>query len=506
MRSGFILLLLSIVLGGMFRPDIALCQSVKDEPALLDSTVRTALDTRLAEYFAAIERAGADVQKGECDFLIETCTDSLMRQHVALTAYEYYRDSKVMGSEAVAIHLFDNWFETDRIRMRSDAELFAARIFAEFNRHSLIGNKAPELLLYDLDSNPVILFPKGTSGRYSVLYFYDTSCATCKVQSILLRNLFHQEDFPVDVFAVYAGDDRDAWKHYIDDQLSFGGDRSEVIHLWDPEIGSDFQRKYGVIQTPRMFLIAPDGTILGRGLDAQTLSQMLHAIFDEVELEYGSDESIGLYDSIFGDVSPTKDEVVAIADYIRASTLERGDTLMYRQMAGDLMYYLVLQKGEGFREGLYEVAAGRILKETDIWKSQDDSLKVLGMAEMYKDLLSKNMPGAKVADMKLPGVLVSKGKEKKGVYALRKLRGADNYVMFVTEGCHVCAAEKEAARALAASDKNVKVLIVNVDDVLSADPALASRMFDSFDLSTLPFIIQTGSKGVVTRRYITFLE
>ena len=125
---------------------------------------------------------------------------------------------------------------------------------------------------------------------------------------------------------------------------------------------------------------------------------------------------------------------------------------------------------------------------------------------MYKELLSKNMPGAKVADMKLPGLLVSKGKEKQGAYKLRKLRGADNYLMFVTDGCHVCAAEKEAARALAASDKDIKVLMVNVDDVLSLNPSLASCMFDSFDLSTLPFIIQTDRKGVVVRRYITFLE
>lgn len=506
MRGRFIILLLGLFLGGIFRPEVALCQSVKDEAVSLDSTVRAALDTRLAEYFAAIERAGTDVQKGECDFLIETCTDSLMRQHVALSAYEHYRDSKVMGSESVAIHIFDNWFQTGRVKMRSDAELFAARVFAEFNRQSLIGNRAPELLLYDIEGNPVTLFSDGSSGRYGVLYFYDSSCATCKLQSILLRNLFQQEDFPVDVYAVYAGDDKDAWKQYIDEQLSFGGNRTEVSHLWDPEISSDFQRKYGVIQTPRMFLIAPDGTILGRGLDAQSLSHMLHAIFDEVELEYGSDESIKLYDGIFGDALPSKDEVVAIADYIKASTLEKGDTLMYRQMAGDLMYYLVLQKGEGFKEGLYELAAERILKETDVWKSQDDSLKLLGMAQMYKELLSKNMPGAKVADMKLPGLLVSKGKEKQGTYKLRKLRGADNYLMFVTDGCHVCAAEKEAARALAASDKGVNVLMVNVDDVLSVDPALASRMFDSFDLSTLPFIIQTDRKGVVARRYITFLE
>ena len=55
----------------------------------LDTAVRNALDASLTEYFAAIDRAGTDIQKEECDFLIETCTDSLMRQHVALTAYEH---------------------------------------------------------------------------------------------------------------------------------------------------------------------------------------------------------------------------------------------------------------------------------------------------------------------------------------------------------------------------------------------------------------------------------
>ena len=75
--------------------------------AQLDSAVREALDEKLEAYFAAIERAGTDVQKGECDFLIETCTDSLMRQHVALAVYDHYVSSEVMGAEAVAVHVFD---------------------------------------------------------------------------------------------------------------------------------------------------------------------------------------------------------------------------------------------------------------------------------------------------------------------------------------------------------------------------------------------------------------
>ena len=487
------------VLLGVLCSQRAYCQS-------LDPTVAARLDERLAEYFAAIEREGTDVQKEECDFLIETCTDSLMRQHVALAVYGHYIDSKVMGAEAVAIHVFDKWFASGQVKMRSDAEMLAAKIFAEFNRQSLIGEKAPELTMEGLDGELYSLFGPGDSkGRFRVLYFYDTSCATCKVQTILLRNLIQDEDFPVDFYAIYASDNRQAWTDYVEHQLDIETSQTRIYHLWDPELDSDFQRKYGVLQTPRMFLIAPDGTVLGRGLDAAALSQMLHSIFDEVEMEYGGDESVALYDSIFGDTMPSGKEIGDLADYIASSTLERGGTVMFRQMTGDLLYYLTLQRGEGFKEGLDLLIDGHILSRSDIWNSEDDTLKVVGMAQIYDDLLARSTPGKPVPDMKLPGQLYSAGKVKDKDFRLRKLRGQENYIMFVTDGCHVCAAEKEAASRLVSENRKVKVLMVNVDDVLSEDPGLAGRMFDAFDLSSLPFILKTDRKGKILGRYISLL-
>ena len=482
----------------------AFCHSERSEESL-DSTVKVALDKKLAEYFSAIEKEGVRIQKGECDFLIESCTDSLMRQHVALMTYEHYRDSKVMGSEAVAIYVYDNWIASGKVQMKDGMELMAAKIFAEFNRSSLIGNKAPELLLYDMDNNPVSVFEE-PSGRYSVLYFYDTSCATCKVQTILLRHLFGGEDFPVDFIAVYAADDQDAWRKYADEQLNFESKSTVVRHLWDPEIDSDFQRLYGVLQTPRMFLISPDGTIVGRGLDAQALSQMLHALFDEVEMNYGSDESMDLYDGLFGGEDVPKEEVTMIADYIQSNTLAKGDTLMFKQMTGDLLHYLTLQRGEGYREGLDALINDRILSRSDVWKTADDSLKIIGMAQMFQGLLSKSSPGKKVPDLKVPGVLASKGKEKVGTFRTARLRGIKNYIMFVTDGCHKCAAEKEAVRRLVSENVKCKVLMVNIDEVLVSEPGLAEKLFESFDLSSLPFVLETDRKGRITRRYISLIS
>lgn len=473
----------------------------------LDSARVNALSSRLSEYFEALKHESLDVQKAECDFLISTCTDSLVRQFVALSIYDHYADSRIMGAEAVTIHLIDNWFIPGKVRMRDDMELLGAKVFAEFNRMSQLGCPAPELTMTSLDGTVHTLFgPEDRNGRFRILYFYDTDCAKCKVQTIMLRNMLETEDFPVDLVAVYASDKRDAWERYVRESLSIESDRTRVCHLWDPELDSDFQRKYGIIQTPRMFLVSPDGTILGRGLDVQALSVMLHGIFDEVELDYGTEESAALFDGIFMEENITRKDISDVADHIAESTLAEGDTVMFRQMTGDLLYWLASRRGEGAKEGTDYLIDTYILGRSDIWKTQDDSLKVVGFAEMTDDLLSLAAPGTKIADMKLPSIRYASGKEKAGNFRLAKLKGDPGIIIFYTEGCHVCDAEKAAAKEFLKTHPQARVLMVNVDEIISSSPALADRLFRSFDLSTLPFIIQTDRKGLIMRRYISLVE
>ena len=340
--------------------------SVSGAAQQLDSAKRNALDAKLAEYFEALKYESLDVQKEEADFLIESTSDSLVRQFVASRVYDHFIDSPVMGSEAVAVHVYDKWFAPGKVKMDNDMALLNAKIFADFNRQSLIGEKAPGLVMESADGNQVELFTgDDKSGRYRVLFFYDADCAKCKLESIMLSNVLETEDFPIDFVAVYAGDNRQKWDSYVSDRLSFDVNRTKVIHLWDPVLDSDFQRKYGVIQTPRMFLIRPDGIIVGRGLDTQALSMMLHGIFDEVELEYGSKDSETMFTEILegSGTRPEKSDIVDLADYIESATLHKADTVMFRQLAGDLLYFMAGRQGEGYKEGLKHVIDSLILTD-----------------------------------------------------------------------------------------------------------------------------------------------
>ena len=276
-----------------------------------------------------------------------------------------------------------------------------------------------------------------------------------------------------------------------------------------------------MLQSPRLFLVNPAGVIVGRGLDAVALTEMLEGALGEKALVYGTEMSEKLFDSILGDSqgAPSVADVVSVADHIASSTLTQADTVLYRQMTGDLMYYLASKTGEGYKEGLNHLIDKYILSQPKIWRTQDDSLKVIGMAQVLDDLLSKGEPGKQMPALKVKGELQTWNKSRKTELSLDKLGYGINIVIFYTEGCLSCAAQKKAAQELLSlakdkklpvserkSIKKISVFLVNMDEILTENPELAGQLFNALDMSVLPFLVETDANGKIIRRYISLLE
>jgi thiol-disulfide isomerase/thioredoxin len=469
----------------------------------LDSLTRAQLSRQLDGYLAAIESSGPVVQIEETDFLIETPEDSLVRQYVAVKIYDHYLNSKVMGSETVAIHVLDKWFFSGKIKMYNDIDLLNAKIYADFNRQSLIGLKAPQLTLLTRNNESRDLFSEAP-GAYKILYFYDAGCAKCKYETPRLVSLFAEGEYPVELIAVYVGDSTQAWDEYVAKYFSAlqAGD-VRITHLWDPEVDSDFQRKYGVLQTPRMLLIAPDGTIIGRGLDTEALELLLEVSFPE--FQYGSPESEQLFDKLTGP-DPTSVEISEISDMLAAATLDKGDVRMFKQLAGDYLYYLAPKTKQEYRYGLNRHVNKYILGRPDIWNTEDDSLKVVGFAQIMHDLINKTPVGEKIVPVKVKGILLSGGKEKVKKMRLDKLEAMDNIIIFHTTGCPVCAAEIAQARKLAEAYDRINFFLVNIDEVMASSPSKAAELFDAFDLSVLPHIVWTDENNIVRSCYVSLID
>ena len=455
-----------------------------------------ALGAKLEEYFAALAGEPLGVQNAECDYLIESCKDSLVRQFVTLKIYDHYLKSKIMGDEGVAVHIADTWLIPGKVAMKDELDLLNAKVFAEFNRQAQIGAPAPEMTLRTPDGVDVTV---PSAGEYTLLYFYDTSCSTCRIETPRLARFLKESSFPLKAVAVYVGSDAEAWARYRENSLPVPG----MIHLWDPEVESDFQRKYGVLQTPRMFLVGPDGKVVGRGLDTPALQILTDKIAGKKEYVYGTQEGTSLYEKVFAgygeDFKPS--DVLDVASYVAERTYGEGDTESFKHMEGDLLYYLSSQRGETFKEGTRLFIDKYILGVSDVWTTAEDTSSVVSMALVMKDLLERTPVGSAVPDLKVHGELLRKPclfrkASKKGVFSLRKA----DYLVFYTEGCGRCEETLEAARAL--SRRKSKVLLVNVDTLYEAYPEEAHLLLDTFDLSGLPYVMQLGSGGVVLHRYL----
>lgn len=455
--------------------------------AQVDSAKLVELDSRLAAYLETLGPERLEVKSRECDALIESAQDRELRNHIARKIYDHYFHSPVMGDEAVAIHLTDKWFSTGQAEFEDEMALMDAKIFADFNRQSLLGLPAPELTLYDRDSAQVRF--GGPDRRYRILMFYDTGCAKCKLETMMLRSLLDTKDYPVDLYAVCTGPDKESWQEWVSTRLKLKAVNTRVINTWDPQVESGYQMKYGVLQTPRIFLVDKGGIIIGRAMDTDAIEQLLDMVAANEDYTYGSDASEALMDQLFAVYGDTLNasSVLETAGRLKSRTLDKGDTLLFKHLEGDLFYYITSRRSEAFKAAGQPFLNEYIFGKPEVWNTPEDSLKVLGMAEIMNDLLSRSPAGSKIPKERIKG--------------WNRFRRKGGYLIFHTEGCPVCKAELAAAASM-----GVRYFDVNIDKLMASDPELARHLLDTFDLSGLPFMMEIGRKGVVKRKYISLVS
>ena len=454
------------------------------------------LGAKLEEYFVALAGESYKVQNAECDYLIESASDSLVRQFVTLRIYDHYLNSKIMGDEAVAVHIADKWLASGKVKMHSDEDLRNAKLFAEFNRNSLVGQKAKTVVLKNASGKNVRI---PASGYYNILYFYDTSCSACRAETARLKNYLREIDYNIKVWAIYVGADADAWKSYREDF-------ERATHLWDPSMESDWQRQYGILGTPRMFLVGPDGVILGRNLDTPALKVLLSREFNDGKYSYGEDSQTARYRQMFSTYGDTLkvSHILEVADYLAARTFGEGNIDSFKQVEGDLLYYLSQEPGEVYKDAIIPFVK-RYIKLEDIWDTPEDKAQVVSLGEFLSEMTARTPVGSDVPDLAVDGVLRRKPfpifvkGSKEGVYQLGKLKGKPSYVVFYSKGCPCCQELLDKVEEVVSGSRKVKVLLVDMDKVSQKE-----QILDAFDLTNLPFVIQLDKKGVVQHRYVQF--
>ena len=284
---------------------------------------------------------------GKADGFIMTGKSDSEIAAIAYYIYRYYRESRIMGYDEIAVYVADNYFLNGRYKLPDEGAMMEMRLFAETNRQSLIGMPAPALTLQDPAGTEYSI--PGGEQDYTVLYFYDDECPSCQRTTPMLMQYLMSKTAGLNftVYMIYTQDDREKWLDYMAKVIMAFAlpDNVQLVNLWDPEMSSDFVTKYGVISTPKLFVLDRNGIIIGRELTPSALAQvvelneskltptetLLEQIFMPMANTADTTELVGTIDTFFEDSKDNPEffhEIFyTMYQYLKSSpsyTLQRG--------------------------------------------------------------------------------------------------------------------------------------------------------------------------------------
>lgn len=299
------------------------------------------------------------------DAFISTGKTPEERARLAYYIYRYYRESKIMGYDEIAVYVADAYFIKGGYTLPDTDAVMEMKLFAQTNRLSLIGMRAPGLTLEDPAGNKVEL--ANGNQDYTVLYFYDDECASCirttpALMQYLIRNT---EGLNFTVYMIYTQDDRERWMNYLQKAVHpfKVPDNVNIVHLWDPEMTSDFVTKYGVISTPKMFLLNRQGIIVGRDLTPAALSQVV-----DVQESIPTPTEM-IFERIFTPIANTADTTLVTKEIDTFFEDSKDNPEFFHELFYTLYQYLKTSASYTLQQGAAYLANKYIAGMPELWET-----------------------------------------------------------------------------------------------------------------------------------------
>ncbi len=211
---------------------------------------------------------------------------------MARAAYNYFINPSYMGQERVGVAIAERYLLGKFNNTIPDEEKYSISSYIKLIKPSLVGNKMPELHLYDIKGKPLDV--EKIKG-FKILYFYTPTCSSCTVETPrLVEFLKNYKGVKINLIAVISEVPEEdikksvqEWRDYTDQWFAIKNTAVEIYNLWDPLLSSSFPLNYGVISTPQLFLIDRKNTILGRALKTPQLKELTEFTVLELFRTYG---------------------------------------------------------------------------------------------------------------------------------------------------------------------------------------------------------------------------
>jgi len=239
-------------------------------------------DPKMKDYFLKVlyHQESDTINKYIDLFLAKTEKDTFMYHYCCDWLSYQFETSKVIGHDAVFYHIAMTnqmagkcyWLDEDVLAKYQKRTTRLAPI--------LIGNVAPELFIPDTTLSDDMRNWHSSyrmSKPYTILWFYDPDCPTCKKESKNLRAVYDSLEAigkrSFDVYAIANDSDIPRWKKYVKENnypwLNVGGNKGNL----------DYLEYFNIYEmgNPAMFIMdnKDHRIILNKRIDMRSIPQFL---------------------------------------------------------------------------------------------------------------------------------------------------------------------------------------------------------------------------------------
>ncbi len=228
----------------------------------------------------AIDKLVAGLEKGS----------EVYKYVVHYTTYNF-ETSKIMGMDKVFVHMVDTYYREGSAYWMDDDKLEAIKEKADEKRNTLIGLKAPELILVDTLGNWISTYKDGKK-KYTLLYFYDPDCGHCKKETPKLVEFYNSyEPKNLSIFAISSDHDI-KWNKFI------RKNKMNFFNLSIPQRAYDdadyatglitsgtttykslkYQETFDIFSTPKVFLLDEHNVIRAKDISVEQIEDFINRL------------------------------------------------------------------------------------------------------------------------------------------------------------------------------------------------------------------------------------
>lgn len=180
-------------------------------------------------------------------------------------------NSTVLGMDALFVELAQKYYLNGEAFWATDKTLEKIRENVLFHQNNLIGETGQDMSLETVDGEFMNLHK--IDAKITIVLIFEPNCSHC--QEFVPK--FHDEVYEkfknkgLAVYAIYSMDNKEEWTEFLTKHQLY-----DWINVWDPNNNSNFKVLYDARETPGVYVLDENKTIIAKRYSVEQLEMLLN--------------------------------------------------------------------------------------------------------------------------------------------------------------------------------------------------------------------------------------